>query len=91
MLYTPAQGEGGPRTKNLTSRETCNEHVFAEIADRDIISAARHTKMARATPKNTKATRKEAKLKYKLGLKPELKLHHPTELYLVHRRKKFSV
>ena len=32
--------------------------------------------MARASPNNTKAARKEAKLKYKL--KPELKLHHPT-------------
>ena len=67
---------GGPTTKNLTSRETCNEHVFVEIADRNAISATRHTKMARATPNNTKAVRKEAKLKYEL--KPELELHHPT-------------
>ena len=56
--------------QNLTSRETCSEHVFAEIADRNVISATRHTKMARATPNNTKAARKEAKLKYEL--KPEL-------------------
>jgi len=34
--------------------------------------------MARATPNNTKAVRKETKLKYEL--KPELKLHHPTLL-----------
>jgi len=46
----------------------CNEHVFAGIVDRDVIYAARHTKTARATPKNTKATREEAKLKYKLKL-----------------------
>ena len=32
--------------------------------------------MARATPNNAKAVRKETKLKYEL--KPELKLHHPT-------------
>jgi len=35
--------------------------------------------MARATPNNTKAVRKETKLKYEL--KPELKLHHPTTQY----------
>jgi len=71
------RGRGrGVSDQDLTSSGTCNEHVFAEIADRNVISAARHTKMARATPKNTKAAREEAKLKYKL--KPELKLHYPT-------------
>ena len=35
--------------------------------------------MARATPNNTKAARKEAKLKYEL--KPELKLQHPTNKF----------
>ena len=36
--------------------------------------------MARAIPNNTKAVRKEAKLKYELKL--ELKLHHPTHISL---------
>ena len=81
-LYNNAdllRGRGGSEDQNLTSRETCNEHVFAAIADRSVIYAARHTKMARATPQNTKAVREETKLKYKL--KPQLKLHHPTQLY----------
>ena len=52
--------------QDLTRSGACDEHVSAEIADRNVISATRHTKMARATPNNTKAARKEAKLKYKL-------------------------
>jgi len=63
-------------TLSLTRSGECDEHVFAEIADRNAISATRQTQMARATPNNSKAVRKEAKLKYKL--KPELQLHHPT-------------
>ena len=60
---------GGVKTtcdQDLTRSGACDEHVSAEIADRNLISATRHIKMARATPNNTKAARKEAKLKYKL-------------------------
>ena len=75
-MNTFPPGGGRVSDQDLTRSGTCNEHIFAEIADRNAISATRHTKMARATPKNTKAARKAAKLKYEL--KPELKLHHPT-------------
>ena len=75
--------------QDLTRSGMCNEHVFAEIADRNAISATRHTKMARATPNNTKAVRKEAKPKYEL--KPELKLHHPTVQYPHIRALNFSL
>jgi len=68
--YTHQQrGRGGGQNylrPGPTRSGACDEHVSAEIADRNLISATRHIKMARATPNNTKAARKEAKLKYKL-------------------------
>ena len=77
MNTFPPRG-GGVCDQDLTRSGTCSEHVFAEIADRNVISVTRHTKMARATPNYAKAVRKETKLKYEL--KPELKLHHPTPI-----------